>query len=64
MGQRGAPLTCQPGVMAITNKGFSKEEIQRLPPESWGRRGWRSRLVRVCLRNTKKDRNDQPRRAP
>jgi hypothetical protein len=28
--------SCQPGVMATTNKGFSKEEIQRLHPEGWG----------------------------
>ena len=38
-GRRTASLTCQLGVMAITNKGFSKEETQRLPPESWGHGG-------------------------
>lgn len=27
--------SCQLGMMAITNKGFSKEEIQRLHPEGW-----------------------------
>lgn len=46
--------SCQLGVMAITNKGFSKEEIQRLPPEGWGRGGSKcSCLVRVRWRNTK-----------
>ena len=55
-GQRIASLTCQPGVTAITNKGFSKEETQRLPPESWAPGGWRrSCLVRVHLGNTKKE---------
>lgn len=55
---RGASPTCQLGVIAITNKGFSKEETQRLPPESWGRGRSRSRcLVRVPLRSTKKDRH-------
>lgn len=28
--------SCQPGVMAVTNKDFSKEEVQRLHPEGWG----------------------------
>lgn len=28
--------SCQLGVMATTNKGFSKEEIQRLHPEGRG----------------------------
>lgn len=64
-GQRRALLTCQLEVMAITNKGFSKEETQRLPLESWGRGGWRSScLVRVHLRNTKEDRNDPPGKEP
>lgn len=30
---RGASPTCQPGVPAIPNKGFSKEEARRPPPE-------------------------------
>lgn len=64
-GQRRALLTCQLEVMAITNKGFSKEETQRLPLESWGRGGWRSScLVRVHLGNTKEDRNDPPGKEP
>lgn len=63
-GQRRALLTCQLEVMAITNKGFSKEEMQRLPLESWGRGGWRNSLVRVHLGNTKEDRNDPPGKEP
>ena len=35
-GQRIASLTCQPGVTAITNKGFSKEETAEAPPGELG----------------------------
>lgn len=64
-GQRRASPTCQPGVTAITNKGFSKEETAEAPPESWALGGWRRNcLVRVHLGNTKKDRTDPLRKGP
>lgn len=63
-GQRRASPTCQPGVTAITNRDFSKEETAEAPPGELGTGRMEEELSGKGPLGKHKERNDPLRKGP